>query len=343
MFKKSIFLLGIAILTSCAQRIYKVAYPTLNDGKYDTEFPYKNCSSQLKEISKSIKLLNCMAFYKTYMFAEISLVNTGNIDTAISNELFTEEFYSHRPVSGTATLIAKAHNKTMLLTCAHILDFPDTIYTYYKNDNAEDNILQSISIKEELKIYVNDIPNGDKLEILALDSEKDLALLGLDVGSSREFISIFDYPRGNSKELNWGSFVYIMGYPIGNKMITRGIVSNPEDTHKGSFLIDALFNKGFSGGLVLAIRDGVPNFEFVGLARSVSAQYNYILVPAKEHHEYSYNPKIPYQGKTYVMLKEEINYGVTHAITVEEIVKFLKRNQSNLMKKGYDLSSFLER
>ena len=72
MIKKNFILIIGIILTSCAQNIYKVAYPTLSDGKYDTEFPYKNCSSQLEEISKSVKLLNCMAFYKTYVFSENS-------------------------------------------------------------------------------------------------------------------------------------------------------------------------------------------------------------------------------------------------------------------------------
>ncbi|MFC1898417.1 serine protease [Candidatus Cloacimonadota bacterium] len=342
MFKKTLIVILGIILSSCAQRIYKVAYPTLSDGKYDTEFPYKNCASQLEDISNSVKLLNCMVFYKTYVFDENKQIIANEIDEAIKKNLFAEEFYGHQPVSGTATIIADAYNKVILLTCAHILDFPDTIYTFYEKDNEHKDVVQSISIREEMEIYVNDIPNGDKLEILAIDTEYDLAILGLDKGNSHEFVSIFDYPKGKSKELEWGSFVYIIGYPIGNKMITRGIVSNPEETKSGTFLIDALFNKGFSGGLVLAIRDGVPNFELVGLARSVSAQYNYILVPAKERHEYTYNPKIPYRDEAFVMQKEEINYGITHAITVEEIVKFIEKNQSDLMKKGYDLSKFLD-
>ncbi len=41
--------------TSCTKKIYDVVYPTLNDGRYDSEFPYKNASHQLEEISKSIK------------------------------------------------------------------------------------------------------------------------------------------------------------------------------------------------------------------------------------------------------------------------------------------------
>ncbi len=46
--------LQIIIQTSCTKKIYDVVYPTLNDGRYDSEFPYKNASDQLEEISKSI-------------------------------------------------------------------------------------------------------------------------------------------------------------------------------------------------------------------------------------------------------------------------------------------------
>ena len=45
------------------------------------------------------------------------------------------------------------------------------------------------------------------------------------------------------------------------------------------FLVDAVFNRGYSGGIVLAIRDGVPNFELVGLVKSVPAEYEYVMKP----------------------------------------------------------------
>lgn len=343
MFKKILIVMLGIILSSCAQRIYRVAHPTLNDGKYGSEFPYKSCANQLKDISNSIKLLNCIAFYKTYVFDEESAITSSNVKSALNKKLFSEEFNSHQPASGTATMIANDHNKVMLLTCAHILDFPDTTYVFYGEKNNSENYIQSVSIRGKMDIYLNDMPNGEQLKILAMDTEADLAILGLDMKTQHKFASIFDYPKGKSRELEWGSSVYILGYPVGNKMVTRGIVSNPEETKSGTFLIDALFNKGFSGGLVLAIRDGNLNFELVGLARSVSAQFNYILVPAKERHEYTYNPKIPYHDETFVIQKEDINYGITRAITIEEIVKFLKRNKSDLIKKGFDISGFLEK
>ncbi|MCK7529466.1 MAG: hypothetical protein MZV64_73895 [Ignavibacteriales bacterium] len=52
-------------------------------------------------------------------------------------------------------------------------------------------------------------------------------------------------------------------------MVTKAIVSNPSRDESGSFLVDAVVNNGMSGGLVLAIKDGVPNFEMVGMIQWV--------------------------------------------------------------------------
>ncbi len=62
--------LQFIILTGCTKKIYDVVYPTLNDGRYDSEFPYSNASEQLEEISNSVKMLNYIAYYKSYLFNE---------------------------------------------------------------------------------------------------------------------------------------------------------------------------------------------------------------------------------------------------------------------------------
>ena len=43
----SLLSLAFIVLTGCSTYIMETVYPTLNDGKYDSEFPYKNCSEQL--------------------------------------------------------------------------------------------------------------------------------------------------------------------------------------------------------------------------------------------------------------------------------------------------------
>ena len=67
------------LILGCAKRIYKVAYPTLSDGKYDSEFPYKSCSAQLEKISKTVRKLSAIAYYKSYVMAEDSQVTEDDI------------------------------------------------------------------------------------------------------------------------------------------------------------------------------------------------------------------------------------------------------------------------
>ena len=100
-------------------------------------------------------------------------------------------------------------------------------------------------------------------------------------------------------------------------------------------IIDANFNRGLSGGIVLAIRDGIPNFELVGMAKSVSASNDYFLQPKQTVEEYSYDPKIPYRGDSYVRLQSIINYGVTHVISIETIQEFIQNSEDILDDKGY--------
>ncbi len=335
-----ISLIFTLVISGCAEKTYQMVYPTLSDGKYDSEFPYKNCSGQLEEISKSVKKINSLVFYKTYYLSVESKIQKKNLtpETLENNTIGTDA--TNESVSGTATVIFYDKQRIALLTCAHIVDFPDTIISYFENNYQTDKYIQSISIKLKQQNFVQGIPKGKNLEILAIDIKNDLAILGKAVDQTSEQVPVFSYPVGKSKELEWGNFVYIIGYPLGFQMITRGIVSNPDKIKSGSFLIDAVFNKGFSGGIVLAIKDGVPNFELVGIAKSASANYENYLKPSKDSHEFLYNPNIPYKGETFVHLKKNINYGVTYSISTETVYIFYKKIKKSLLDKGYNLDGF---
>ena len=59
-------LLILLELSGCSTVSYETIYPTLKDGKYDSEFPYKSTSDELNKISESIHRVNSTAFYKIY-------------------------------------------------------------------------------------------------------------------------------------------------------------------------------------------------------------------------------------------------------------------------------------
>lgn len=330
-------MLLICITTvNCKRYNYKIAYPTLYDGKYDSEFPYKNCSDQLSDITKTVKRIFCVSKYKTYYFKEDQHVTLENLSQKILENKYFHSYTSDESSGGTGTIIYNEDRRIAILTCAHVVNNADTLITYYNQQfSFSPKYIYSISLKQSETIFANEIPEDKKLEVLCSDNKNDIAILGKTLRTSVENLPVFDYPLGNSKELEWGSFAYIVGHPHGRQMITRGIVSSPNFNEDGSYMIDALFNEGISGGLILAVKDGVPNFELVGIAKSVSVQHENFLKPEKESHEYIYNPNTPYDGKVYVSLKKSINYGLTFAVSTELIRNLYLENRSMLRKKGF--------
>lgn len=328
------------LIIACARQIYQVTYPTLVDGRYDSEFPYRSSSQQLEEIGKTVRMVSSMAFYKGFALPEAAAVTLADIPGIELKEIATDRIFYNNSSTGTATVIYARNRQVALLTCAHVVDFPDTVYSFYDRANT---LIKSIAVKDNQIIYTTDLPEGGQVEILLTDKKLDIALLGKKLTKDPQFvITTFDYPFGMARELEWGSFVYLFGYPIGNKMITKGIVSNPRNDKGNTFLVDAPFNRGSSGSIVLAIRDGIPNFELVGIANSASANIDYVLGPDKDVDPREMNTYLPFTGELYLKQKEEIRYGVTRIIAIEAIEKLLKKNHRRLMEQGYDLSVILE-
>jgi hypothetical protein len=337
------FTLIISILfLSCAKRIYEVAYPTLNDGKYDSEFPYKSSSAELEKITNSVKKLTAIAYYKNYIFDQSNPATLSDIRTGGYRHKAVREIIYNNSVIGTATIIYLSGRKVALLTCSHVIDFPDTIINYFKEDGKMTSDIQSVAFKDRQNNFVAALPEQGVLETLAVDKTIDIALMGKTFREEApKFIYPLQYPFGRAKGLEWGSFVYMIGYPKGYRMVTKGLVSQPNRDKSGSFIVDALFNRGFSGGIVLAIRDGIPNFELVGIASSVSADFEHVLVPPESAFTTGYDPRIPYTGDIYIQFNKNINYGITFIISTESIQEFIQQNYEHLLEKGYDLSELL--
>jgi len=340
-YSKILLLFVTVLMVMSCSSVYEKVYPTLTDGKYDSEFPYNNSSQQLEEISHSIKLLNSIAFYTGYVFDTNSNYTLSEIKKINYEKTAIEKVFFNRSASGTATVIYSDNGKIALLSVAHIVNFPATIISYFINaDGTFSNYVQSISIKSNQSNYVPDLPHGGELEIVVIDKVQDIALLGMKTNPAELLrLKKFEYPWGKSSELEWGSFVYVFGFPMNYKMISKGIVSR-QAKDNNSFIIDAVFNRGYSGGIVLAIRDGVPNFELVGLVRSVPAEYEYTLRPLTKEQEIDYNPMIPFKGEIYVDKEQILRIGITKVISIELVMSFLENNKDLILRKGYYLKQF---
>ena len=324
-------------LYSCSSISYEKIYPTLGDGKYDSEFPYKSTSDELRKISETIQRVNSTAFYKIFVFDEKNNYTMNDLRNSKIEKIAGKEVLADNSSSGTAVIVYSQNGNVALLTCAHTITFPDTIISYKFDENGiQSKFVESISIKEKQVIYIAGFPEGSQVEVLVKDTNTDIALVGRKYGSQKGILfPTFSYPLGKAKEVDWGTFVYLVGYPINFKMITKAIVSSPRKDESGSFLVDAVINPGFSGGMVLAIRDGVPNFELIGIVQWVPEEDESILYPESLKNNLSYNPVVPYTGNMFVRKHSSIRYGIAKVIPVETISDFLTKNKSSLNEKGF--------
>jgi hypothetical protein len=331
-------LVGAAIVvSSCSTSVPGNAPDQPGDGKYDSEFPHQRTSPFLERISESVKMLSTIAYYRTYVFDEAKRIRIADITPELLESKAGEATYVNRTLSGTATIIHYASRRVALLTCAHVVAFSDTLLSFHMGpDRRPTPYLKSVAIKERQTNFVGQLPEGGELQILAIDRGSDIAILGKMFESEPGIpLPVFPFKIGKARELEWGTFLYLYGYPVGHRVVTRGIVSNPNKDKKGAFLVDAVFGGGFSGGIALALRDGVPNFELVGMMKIVPARTSLILVPPRDDPSAEFDPTIPYTGDIFVERHTDIEYGVAQAIPAEALTEFLVTNREQLIARGY--------
>ena len=338
-----LFIASITAFWSCGKRIVYSSQKMVADGKYDLAYPFGGKSEDLKGILESVRLLNSTAYYESYVFPYSAQIEK----TDVNKSLFKANKHSEKTVYndfavGTATFVYYNSSRVAVLTCAHVVDFADTVITFYEAaDTLQPTYVRRVSIKKSQRNSVVDMREGEEFDILAADYDLDVALLGkrLNFVASENF-PVFKYARGSAKELDWGNLLYLVGYPSGKKMITTGIVSSPDRTRNHGFLVDALFNRGFSGGIALAVRDGVPNFELVGIVNAVAADHELIIAPGEFPSEFDINLSTPYRGDLFVQIQKKINYGVAYGISIDAIIEFIQENRKELRDQGYIISNF---
>lgn len=309
----------------------------VGDNKYDSEFPSESISEQLDFISRTVKKLDCLAFYMSYVFPENNTLDDGPITREVLRKQSISNTVINESVTGTATVVYYDGGMVGLVTCAHVIDFPDTIISRYDNGSGT---IQVLSVKVRQQNYIKDFSEGEDVEVIAVDRKHDIAFLKKILGDHHQNQEVLNYPIGNIKDLEWGSVVYVMGFPQGQQMVTMAIVSNP-GFRAQRFLTDATYNRGISGSPVFAIRDGVPNLEWVGVATSSPAQQIYFTRPGKESPDFI-NPDEPYTGELFVDHVKTINYGITYNTTIESVINLIKSNEKELKSEGFRIDKFFK-
>jgi hypothetical protein len=100
-------------------------------------------------------------------------------------------------------------------------------------------------------------------------------------------------------------------------------VSDPGYAGDDGFLLDGLFNRGISGGIILAVRGDTGALEWVGMASSASAASEFMLMPERRDVREE-GVLVPYEGRLYLERTARIEYGITFSVPASAISRFLR-------------------
>ena len=244
---------------------------------------------------------------------------------------------------GTALVIARqrASNEfdiALALTTAHLVTAPDTI-RYFMRDarGLETRALERLSVKTSAALHVMS-RDGESIyaKIVRLDAEKDLALLKLDVHTLMKSPLPFQLPLGKASDLQWGNFVYIVGHPKNKTRLTAGTVSLDEQADR--FFVDAAVRAGYSGGPVVAVRDGLPYFELVGLCRGATTETFRLLVPDRKLVDGTIlSPELLKQVS--IEEREVVEPGLGFVVGIHSVKQFLLDSRDELHEMRMDINT----
>ena len=221
------------------------------------------------------------------------------------------------------------------MSCFHLFDFQDTIKTYYSNIKGfPTRDLLSLSIKQGQQIYITHKNSKRTVgRIVANEPKNDIALIETKklngILNEQSFNGVF----GKDDILKFGREVYLIGFPKGFLFVTRGLIS--PSPYKNKFLIDAPFNRGFSGGAVIAIEKKSGTYKYCGMANSMAYDSHLVLSPSENAINLKYYENMPYLDDAYVKELKLVNVGLTFVVKSKMILQFLKKEKEKLKLRGH--------
>lgn len=299
---------------------------------YQTAYPVHDVSRDLARIFLAVRQVMFTAEYRTYVFAEGSGVTEADVTAGRYRERADSSYTETLSKAGTATILARSADLLTLVTVEHVTRFPERRIQYWEDaphgsTPTAPREVASVSVRTSLHGTLVPSTGPAPLEVTARDEPNDLALLRVSLGSLSDTarFQVLDVPGGDARQLSWGSFLYVVGYPKSTRMVTRGIVSSPDRDGRGGFITDGLWNEGMSGGLVLAVRGDNGDMELVGIARSAVGEREFRLRP--DTLALGAESEVQrYDGPLFVQPSLRILYGITLPVPVNVVKEFLHRN-----------------
>lgn len=301
-------------------------------GYYKNHLQSQALRDDIDEGFRSVVRIQNNVIYRTYQFYVDEMPLRTELEGVDFADVAIESYLDDESTAGTAIVLSERRGKYAMLTASHAVFYPDTIWHYGSDsENAEDRYVQAVSVRESVNYILINERGVIRLELAANDSNRDLAVM-TNSEAEENLMRPLSLPIGQSDELDWGDIVYAMGYPKGAKMVTMGTASRSDHPIR-SILIDASFNRGFSGGALFAVRNDGSGLELVGIITSALGESETYLAPETIQTE-EYDPDVPYTGEVFVRTAPRINYGITNAVDTEKVLEFLRENEDQLNDLG---------
>jgi hypothetical protein len=280
--------------------------------------PSGDVSEALERIARCVKKVYSVASYTTWQFKPDQAVTGFHVQTGRFKMMALGVVSTNETVSGTATVLEYNAKRITLVTCAHIVAAPDTLTSFFEPaGNDANRYIKSISILEKQENWIRDFSVCGPFTVTRIVKETDIAFISSFCDLPPDSVPILPCRKGDANLLKLGNFAYILGYPHGNLMITSALISPMPKRPNGEFTIDALLNKGFSGGIVLAVNQS-GQFVLAGMVERVQSEHQTWLRPPGDNLRV---PEwIPYSGPMFITSSEQIHYGLNTIIPVNLIV-----------------------
>lgn len=338
-----IYLLIVVLFVMACSGSEKV---TAERMEYDTQTLYSSATGsdfmreEIKKGIQSVKRLHNTVIYRTYVFDADNLPTNGQLaDTEFSLRA-SQTTMDHQSNAGSALVLKNNNGITVVLTASHTVTYPDTVWHFVEDTELEqNNIVEAVSVRESISRYVIGTRGVYDFEVELNDPARDLAFLTLKwERNERPRLPPLDLEAGRSGSLDWTDQVYAVGFPLGTEMVTRAMVSDSGNNPRRSFVLDAAFNRGFSGGAIFAERGDGTGMEWVGMVSSAAAEREEYLVPERMYDD-EFRPELEYTGAIYARRSQRINYGITYAVGIDHIREFYNENRDELRRRGISLAA----
>lgn len=226
-------------------------------------------------------------------------------------------------IRGTGTIVRDDPAAQKILTCFHLVEFPEITRLEIESDLTEEGeLLVGIGYRKSQQTFVGRPGEGQvPARLLAFSRDDDLALLSAPLNQLNMWTSSVPYRIGQTKELMAGDGVYILGAPRGRFQVTWGIATPESPT---LLHVDTATPPGYSGGLVLATIRETGDMELVGMVTGTAGHfaqlwyYDDTVVPGSSLAEVDPTRVIAREDKRF-------DFGITHCVPADRIGELIKK------------------